>query len=95
MYIHLQKRKMEVLCRDTSTYLIYGNAFREAEPITKSFLRSANQGRVFYRFFWKKRNFTTRIRTAWRMLVMEQDCRKFSVRLLRKIRSMLGLRRET
>jgi len=95
MYIHLQKRKMEVLCRDTSTYLIYGNAFREAEPITRSFLRSANQGRIFYRFFWSKRKFTTRIRTAWRMLVMEQDFRKFAVRLLRKICSILGLRRET
>ena len=95
MYIHLEKRKMEVLCRDTSTYLIYGNAFREAEPITKSFLRAANQGRFFYRFFWSKRKFTTKIRTAWRMLVLEQDYRKFAVRLLREIRCMLGLRRET
>jgi hypothetical protein len=95
MYIHLQKRQMEVLCRDASTYLIYGNAFREAQPITKSFLRSANQGRIFYRFFWSKRNFTTRIRTAWRMLVMEQDFRMFAVKLLRKIRSLPGLRRET
>lgn len=94
MYIHLEKRKMEALCRDTSTYLIYGNAFREAEPITENLLRSANQGRIFYRFFWSKRKFTTRIRTAWRILVLEQDYRKFAVSLLRKIRCMLGLRRE-
>ena len=93
MYIHLQKRKMGVLCRDTSTYLIYGNAFREAEPITKSLLRSANEGRVFYRFFWSKRKFTTRIRTAWRILVLEQDYRTFAFSLLREIRSMLDLRR--
>jgi hypothetical protein len=95
MYVHLQKRKMEVLCHDTSTYLIYGNAFREAEPITGNFLRAANRDRFFYRFFWSKRKFTTRIRTAWRMLVLEQDYRKFAVRLVGKIHSMLGLRRET
>jgi hypothetical protein len=95
MYIHLQKRQMEVHCRDTSKYLIYGNAFREAEPITRSLLKSANQGRIFYRFFWSKRTFTTRIRTAWRMLVLEHDFRRFAITLLRKIRSMPGLRRET
>ena len=94
MYIHLQKRRMEVLCRDTSTYLIYRNAFREAEPITKTLLRSANRDRIFYRFFWRKRIFTTRIRTSWRVLVLERDCRKFAVRLLAKIRSVLGPRRE-
>jgi hypothetical protein len=95
MYIHLEKRKMEVLCRDTSTYLIYGNAFREAEPITKSFLRTANHDKIFYRHFWSKRKFTTEIRTAWRILVLEHDYRKFAIRLLGKIRAMLGLRRET
>jgi hypothetical protein len=94
MYIHLQKRPMEVLCRDPSKYLIYGNAFREAVPITKSFLRSANQGRFFYRYFWRKRKFTTSIRTAWRILVLEQDLRKFAVRLRGYLRSMLGLQRE-
>lgn len=95
MYIHLEKRKMEVLCRDTSAYLIYGNAFREAEPITKSFLKTANQDRIFYRHFWSKRKLATEIRTSWRMLVLERDYRKFVDRLLRKIRSVVGLRRET
>ena len=95
MYIHLEKRRMEVLCGDASTYLIYRNAFRETGPITKDFLRSANRDKIFYRFFWRKRKFTTDIRTAWRMLVLERDYRKFAVRLLRKILSMLGLRRET
>jgi hypothetical protein len=95
MYIHLEKRTMEVLCRDTSTYLIYGNAFREAEPITKSFLKAANQDRVFYRYFWSKRKFATRCRTYWRILVIEKDCRRVAICLGRKIRSTLGLRRET
>ena len=95
MYIHLQKRKMEVLCQDTSTYLIYGNAFREIEPITKDFLRSANQDRIFYRFFWSKRRFATEIRTAWRILVLEHDIRRFVDRLLRNFRSIVGPRRET
>jgi hypothetical protein len=95
MYIHLQKRKMKIHCRDTATYLIYGNAFREAEPITKSFLQTANQDRIFYRYFWRKRKLTTEIRTSWRMLVLERDYRKFVGRFLRKIRTMLGLRRET
>jgi hypothetical protein len=94
MYIHLQKRKMEVLCRDTSTYLMYANAFRKAEPITRSFLKVANHDRIFYRFFWGKRKFTTRIRTAWRMLVLEHDFRQFGIRLRRKISSVLGQRRE-
>ncbi len=94
MCIHLQKRQMEVLCRDASAYLIYRNAFREVEPITRSFLRSANQDRIFYRFFWRKRTFTTRIRTSWRMLVLEHDYRKFVVRFLAKVRSMLGRRHE-
>jgi len=95
MYIHLQKRRMEVLCRDAPSYLIYGNAFRETEPITKRFLGTANRGRILYRHFWRKRKFATNLRTTWRMLVMERDYRQFSVRLMRKIRSMLGLRRES
>ncbi|MFT3867819.1 MAG: hypothetical protein QM715_04910 [Nibricoccus sp.] len=92
MYIHLQKRKMEVLCRDASKYLIYRNAFREAEDITKSFLKVANQDRLFYRFFWSKRKFATRIRTAWRILVLEHDYRTFSSRLIKKMRSVFGRR---
>ncbi len=90
MYLHLQKRKMEVLSPDPSTYLIFGNAFRAAEPITRSFLSSANQDRIFYRYFWAKRRFATRIRTAWRMLILEQDYRKFTARTLRKFRTLLG-----
>ena len=95
MYIHLEKRKMEVLCHDTSKYLIYRNAFRETEPITPSFLNSANPDRIFYPFFWRKRKFTTRIRTGWRMLVSERDYRKFTLKLLMKFRSVLGFRLQT
>jgi hypothetical protein len=91
MYIHLEKRPMELLCSDTSAYLIYGNAFREPEPITRSFLKAANPDRIFYRFFWRKRKFTTRIRTAWRVVMLERDYRRFAASLRRKIRSMLGL----
>ena len=94
MYIHLQKRRMAVLCHGPSSYLIYRNAFRDAEPITRNFLRSANPSRIFYRFFWAKRKFATSIRTAWRILVLEKDYRKFAVKLRRKIRTLLGLPRE-
>ncbi len=90
MYIHLQKRKLEVHCRNSSNYLIYGNAFRAAQPITASFLSSANRDRIFYRHFWAKRRFATSIRTAWRMLVQERDYRKFATRTLRKVRTLLG-----
>jgi hypothetical protein len=95
MYLHLQKRRMEVLCHDPSRYLIYNNGFREAAPITRDFLRMSNRDRIFYRFFWRKRKFTTAIRTAWRILVLEQDYRQFARRLLRRMRNLPGLRRET
>ncbi len=90
MYIHLEKRPMEVRCRDRSSYLIYRNAFREVAPITGSFLQSANPDRIFYRFFWRKRHFATRFRTYWRILVLERDYRTFVLGLVRKIRSILG-----
>jgi hypothetical protein len=92
MYIHLQKRKMEVLCGDSPAYLIHGNAFRAAVPITPGFLQSANQDRIFYRHFWAKRRWATSLRTAWRMLVLEKDYRQFAARTLGKIRTLLGLR---
>lgn len=90
MYIHLQKRPMQVLCRNPDHYLIYGNAFREPVSITREFLATANRRKVFYRYFWQKRKFATNLRTSWRMLVIERDGRKFGRRLARKLRSLLG-----
>ncbi len=95
MYIHLEKRPMEILCPDTSAYLIYRNAFREPRAITGDFLRTANPDRIFYRYFWRKRRFTTLIRTYWRIVVLEKDYKRVAAMLRRKIRFVPGIHRES
>ena len=95
MYIHLMRRKMDVLCGITDTYLIYGNAFREFEPITEQLLIRASRKKLSYRMGkifdrWRRTRFKY-ARIAWTMLFVEKDYRKFFDRLWRKSLSLLGL----
>jgi len=82
MYIHLMKRKMTVLCSNPHAYLIYGNAFQEAEPITRDLLESTNQDRIFYRPLDKLR-FVVRyyLVPACKILFVERNYRKFVAKL--------------
>lgn len=79
MYIHLMKRKMDVLCGNPEDFLIYGNAFRASEPITKEFLESANTDKIFYQFFLRLyfTVYTRRLKPACRMLFVERNYRRF------------------
>jgi hypothetical protein len=94
MYLHLMKRRMDVQCSNPCSYLIYGNAFRESQPVTKSLLESANENRIFYRF-WSRRKFVRFTRTAWRILFVERDYLKLTSRFLGKCRAVLGSWRNT
>ena len=94
MYIHLMKRGMDICCCSRRSYLIFGNAFREMEPVTKSLLESANRNRFFYRI-WDKLKFWIYfrgMRRACEVLFVERNVRKFAVKLLEKSH-LMGKRR--
>ncbi len=94
-YIHLMRRPMDVFCRSRSAFLIYQNAFREMEPVTRRLLESANRNRFFYHLRAKLRVavYLRCIKPALRVLFVERNPGKLVTRLLERSRLLPGDRR--
>ena len=97
MYIHLMRRRMEVLCGNTTEYLIYGNAFRKMEPITGGLLQSTNKNRPLYLLREKFRMlvYIRYLKPVWRRLFVDRDYGRLGVGLLQKCRLLDRSRRRS